>query len=170
MTAIKATFGHADYSDVQLGESIGDLLSAIELAALASIDGAEAHVATISFAFARDLTLYFISAAADVHSKNFAEKTSAAVALWATPEKWSDDLYGIQIYGRCEELKVGAEFLSSMRLYLARFPAFNALLKSPSEFKAGVHARMYAVRPERLRLVDERRFGHRTFIDAKVAN
>jgi uncharacterized protein YhbP (UPF0306 family) len=129
MTAIKATFAHADYSDAQLRESIGDLLAASELAALASIDGAEAHVATVSFAFTRGLTLYFISAATDVHSRNFEENPSAAVAIWATPEKWGDDLYGIQIFGRCEELRMG---------------------------------------PERFRLVDEPRFGRRTFIDANV--
>ena len=169
MREISAKFGHAEYSDERLAESIGDLLTNSELAALASIDGAESHVATVSFAFARDLTLYFISAAADVHSRNFADNPSAAVAIWATPKTWGDDLYGIQIFGRCEELKVGAELLSAMRLYLARFPAFTALLKNPGEFKAGVHARMYAVRPTRLRLVDEARFGHRTFIDADVA-
>ncbi len=168
MTSVTATFGHADYSDAQLTESIGDLLSGCELAALASVDGANAHIATVSFAFTRDLTLYFISAASDIHSTNFADNPSAAAAIWATPDAWGDDLYGIQIYGRCEEVKVGTELLTSMRLYLSRFPAFTALLKNPSEFKAGVHARMYAMRSTHLRLVDERRFGRRSFIDATI--
>jgi uncharacterized protein YhbP (UPF0306 family) len=166
---ITAKFGHAEYSDERLAESIGELLTNTELAALASIDGAESHVATVSFAFARDLTLYFISAAADVHSQNFADNPSAAVAIWATPKTWGDDLYGIQIFGRCEELKVGGEFLIAMRLYLVRFPAFTGLLKNPGEFKAGVHARMYAMRPSRLRLIDEAAFGHRTFLDLQIS-
>jgi uncharacterized protein YhbP (UPF0306 family) len=115
------------------------------------------------------LTLYFISAQADVHSQDIAINPAVAVAIWTTPETWGKDLQGIQVFGRCEELRVGPELLGAMRLYLARFPAFTALLKNPEEFKAGVHARMYAVRPERLRLVDEPAFGHRTFIDATVA-
>ena len=169
MTEITATFGHSDYTDEQLRESISELLTGVELAGLASVDGAEAHIATVSFVAAHDLTLYFISAASDVHSRNFADNPSAAAAIWATPPAWGDPLYGIQVFGTCAELKVGGEFLSAMKLYLARFPAFTGLLKNPGEFKAGVHARMYALRPTRLRLVDEARFGRRTFIDADVA-
>jgi uncharacterized protein YhbP (UPF0306 family) len=168
MTTIKAAFGHAEYSDADLCESIGGILSRGELAALATARDGEPHVATVSYAFTPHLTLYFISAQTDVHSQDVALNPAAAVAIWTTPETWGKDLQGIQIFGRCEELKVGPEFLSAMRIYLARFPAYTALLKNPEEFKTGVHARMYAVRPGRLRLVDEPAFGRRTFIDADV--
>jgi hypothetical protein len=169
MTTIKVAFGHPDHGDALLGESIGGILSRSELAALATARDGEPHVATVSYAFTRDLTLYFISAQTDVHSQDITANPSAAVAIWTTPEAWGKELQGIQLFGRCEVLGVGPEFLTAMRLYLARFPAFTALLKNPGEFKAGVHARMYAMRPTRLRLIDEAAFGHRTFFDLQIS-
>jgi hypothetical protein len=169
MMTIKVDFGRPEHSDADLCESIGGILSRSELAALATVRDGEPHVATVSYAFTRGLTLYFISAQADVHSQDIAANPAAAVAIWTTPDAWGKELQGIQLFGRAEVLGVGPEFLAAMRLYLARFPAFAALLKSPGEFKAGVHARMYAMRPTRLRLIDEAAFGHRTFLDLDVA-
>jgi uncharacterized protein YhbP (UPF0306 family) len=168
MTTIALAFGHPDYADADLSASIDGIMARSELAALATERDGEPHVATVSYAFTRDLTLYFISARADVHSQDLAANPSAAVAVWTTPETWGQNLQGIQLFGTCEELRVGPELAAAMRLYLARFPAFTSLLKNPGEFKAGVHARMYAMRPTRLRLVDEAAFGDRTFIDAAV--
>jgi uncharacterized protein YhbP (UPF0306 family) len=169
MTTIKLAFGHPDHSDADLCASIGGILVRSELAAFATASDGEPHVATVSYAFTRDLTLYFISAQSDVHSQDIAANPAAAVAIWTTPEAWGNELQGIQLFGHAEVLGVGPEFLSAMRLYLARFPAFTALLKNPGEFKAGVHARMYAIRPTRLRLIDEAAFGHRTFVDLNLA-
>ena len=169
MATIRAAFGRPDHTDAQLGASIGDLLSRNDLGALATLRAAEPHVATISFAFAKDLTVYFISAPTDVHTQDIALNPSVALAIWTTPETWGKDLQGLQIFGRCDELKVGVELVGAMRLYLSRFPAFTALLKNPGEFKAGAATRMFAVRPLRLRLIDEPRFGYRTFIDMNVA-
>ena len=170
MTMIEVAFGHPEHSDADLCESIDGILSRSELAAFATSRDGEPHVATVSYAFTRDLTLYFISAQTDVHSQDITANPAAAVAIWTTPEAWGKELQGIQLFGRCEVLGVGPEFLAAMRLYLARFPAFTALLKNPGEFKTGVHARMYAMRPSRLRLIDEATFGHRTFIDAAVTH
>ncbi len=168
MTTIKASFGHPDFSDAQLRESVADILSRNELGALATARDGEPHAATVSYAFADDLTLYFISAQTDVHTQDIAVNPSAAVAIWVTPESWGKDLQGLQLFGLCEEVKVGRELLAAMHLYLARFPAFTALLKNPGEFKKGIGSRMFAMRPTRIRLIDEPRFGYRVFIDASI--
>ena len=130
MTSIATSFGHPDYADADLCASIGGVLERSELAALATERDGEPHVATVSYAYTKDMTLYFISAQADVHSQDLAANPSAAVAVWTTPETWGSNLQGLQLFGTCEELGVGAEFLAAMRLYLARFPAFTALLKT----------------------------------------
>jgi nitroimidazol reductase NimA-like FMN-containing flavoprotein (pyridoxamine 5'-phosphate oxidase superfamily) len=165
MSKLNVAFGHGHYSDAALGESIGELLAENSLGAMASVDNGVAHIHTAYFVHSADLTLYFLSQPTDAHTRFIAQNPSVAVAIWSTPVSWGEDLRGVQVFGRCDEVKAGAELLAGMRLFLSRFPAFKAIVKRPGEFKAGIASRMFAVRPSALRLLDEPRFGRRNYID-----
>lgn len=167
MTTLKTTFGHANYSDQALNESLDHLLRENSLGAMASVRGTEAYVNTAYFVYTDELALYFLSQPTDTHSGNIVENHSVAVAIWGTPEHWGENLHGVQFFGTCEQLGFGTELVTAMRLFLQRFPAFKAVMKQPGEFADGVASRMYAVRVSSLKLLDEPRFGRRKYIEIK---
>lgn len=168
MTGIKVQFGHDSISDGELNASLSDLLMANEVGALASTKGDQAHINTAYFVYSSAMQLYFLSQPTDVHTGNIAANPSVAVAIWSTPEKWGENLQGIQIFGRCEELRLGSEMISAMALFVKRFPAFKSIMKRPGEFRDGVSSRMFVVRPNRARLLDEPRFGRRNYVELSL--
>lgn len=170
MSELTLSFGHPDYDDSTLSESIGSLLSSNHLGAMASIrDGSTSHINTAYFVHDSHLTLYFLSQPSDQHSANISQCDSVAVAIWATPERWGESLHGVQLFGRCEMLGTGTELAKAMGLFLATFSSFASIIRHPGQFIEGVTSRMYAVRPMSLKLIDEPRFGRRNYIVLDLA-
>ena len=141
MSKLSATFGNADHSDQDLRAALSELLDQNKTCAMASMGEGGVHINTAFFAYAPDLTFYFVSQRANRHSVNVAKNPSVAVAIWTAPDEWGVPVKGVQLFGTCEEVKVGPELLRGMRLYATRFSAFSAMLQNPGEFKTGVTLR-----------------------------
>ena len=168
MSGLDVKFGHAELGDEELCRSIEDIIRESNLGAMSSVKGNEAHVNTAYFVCSRTLDLYFLSQARDQHSQNIKDNPSVAVAFWKTPDTWSENLQGVQIFGTCTQLPLGPKAVHAMSLFVTRFPAFRTIVGRPGEFAEGITSRMYRVKPERLRLLDEPSFGRRNYIDLDV--
>ena len=164
---LSLTFAHQQYSDQALNESVDAILNESHLGAMASVRGTEAYINTAYFVYSDDLSLYFLSQRGDAHSKNVDANPSVAVAVWAASARWGEDLRGLQLFGECVSLSLGADLVKGMQLFARQFPAFSSLVKHPGEFAEGVTSRMYRISVSALKLLDEPRFGRRNYIYAE---
>lgn len=162
---LNLSFGHPQYGDADLNESISGVLDANELAAISTVrDGANSHIHTAYFAYGDNLEIYFISPLTDQHSVNIGANASVAMAIWNKTERWGESLQGVQIYGKAEVLGFGLNLVKGMTCYLKRFNAFAGIIKHPGEFAEGISSRMFVIRPSSIKLLDEPRFGRRNYI------
>ncbi len=165
MLDITLAYNHPDHSDKELNESLSDLLTAQSLGAMSSTRDGKAHINTAYFAVSNNVTLYYLSPPRDTHSRYIEENPSVAIALWKQPEEWATNLHGIQLFGTCEKLSVGAELISAMSLYLKQFPAVKCIIKEPGKIMDGIKSRLYAIRVSSIKLLDEQRFGEEKYIE-----
>ncbi|PID30578.1 hypothetical protein CSA80_01065 [Candidatus Saccharibacteria bacterium] len=162
---LKTHFNHPDFADEQLNESIAAILEANQTGAMSSIAGDKAHINTAYFAYTSKLELFFVSLPSDTHSINITENNSVALSFWSESSTWSENLQGVQIFGTAEELGIGPKLVEGMKVFAARYPAVSAIIKNPGAFKDGVAVRMFRVQSERVKLLDEPRFGRRNYLD-----
>lgn len=169
MATLKVRFDHAEYSDVELAQSVECILDDNELSAMATVRDDESHIHTAFFVYDELLNIYFLSQPGDIHSVNVQKNSSIAVAVWGESEEWGEDLVGVQIFGTCEEVPfLSKESVKAMKMFIQRFPAFKQIVKHPGEFKTGVASRVYVARSEWLKVLDEPRFGRRNYITVNV--
>jgi 4-hydroxy-3-polyprenylbenzoate decarboxylase len=111
--------------------------------------------AAIYFASATNHTLYFFSAEDSQHSINLAADPRAAASIHPLVEGWLE-IHGLQLRGRVQLVSLGKEWDQAWDLYQAKFP-FAAELKDII-----AKNRLYAFRPEWVRLIDNRKgFGYK---------
>jgi uncharacterized protein YhbP (UPF0306 family) len=162
---LKLEFHNARYTDDDLRDSISKILEINELCAIATLrEGTSSHIHTAFFSYDENLDLYFISPTTDRHSINIRMNPSVAVAVWNKTDRWSEDLQGIQMFGRAEVLNPGLEMVRGMTCFLGRFRDFSSIITRPGEFAKGIASRIYVIRLNSLKLIDEPRFGRRNYI------
>ena len=135
------------------------LLDAAPLCALATISsGGQAYINTMYFARAEPWDIVWISAPDSQHSRNLRARSTAAIAVFDSHQRWGGSDRGIQVFGRARQLR-GNAAREAFRAYGDRFKDDQAILR---RFVA------YRLRPTRLKLFDEREFGGGTFVSARV--
>jgi uncharacterized protein YhbP (UPF0306 family) len=168
MTGLNVQFHRAEYTDADLIESITNILDNNIILAMSTVQDGNAYINSAHYAYNEHLELVIFTHPQSDHSKNVAAHDSVAAAIWNRPEAWGLDLQGLQLFGTCLPL-VGEALEEAIQTYTARFPAFSNVVRSASDFDArSIPMRMYTLRIERLKLIDEPRFGKRKWITAPV--
>jgi uncharacterized protein YhbP (UPF0306 family) len=144
----------------RLAELTRSLLDASTLFALATVapDG-RAHVNTAYFAWAPTLELVWLSHPDAVHSQNIRASGSAAAAVYDSRQSWGKPDRGIQLFGSAAAVG-DADANDAAAVYADRFSDYRAE-------DLGAY-RFYVLRPQRVKLFDERELGAGHFVIAAV--
>jgi uncharacterized protein len=130
------------------------------LFALATVapDGS-AHVNTAYFAWGPTLELVWLSHPEAKHSQNIHASGSAAAAVYDSTQSWGKPDRGIQLFGTAAAVEDSKEG-DAATLYAGRFPDYR-------NEDLGAY-RFYVLRPQRVKLFDERELGAAHFVIAAV--
>jgi uncharacterized protein YhbP (UPF0306 family) len=135
------------------------LLDAAPLCALSTVAaGGHAYINTMYFARTYPWNLVWISAPDSRHSRNIRERSTAAIAVYDSSQRWGGRDRGIQVFGRASELH-GRPAQQAMNAYAERFARDERIL---GRYLA------YQLRPTNLKLFEEAEFGAGTFVSARV--
>ncbi len=148
-------------SSKRLRTVAGRLLNASTLCAISTVSpGGRAHVNPAYFAWSPTLDLFWLSARESRHSRNLAENSSAAVAVYDSSQTWGRPDRGIQLFGSAREAAWRAR--QAEVVYAKRFPRYPGKERDTYSF--------YRFRPTRMKLFDERVFGTGTFVTATITS
>jgi len=168
MNKLNITLAHPSFPSNDLCESVASILDENDSGAMSTLRGNKAYINTAFFTYSSDLHLYFLSRLYDEHSKNIEQNHSTAVAIWSIPEVWGTDLRGVQLFGT-SELVPFSKLIEPLRIYNQRFPLFSNTVKHPEDFNKGVtESRIYVLKVDSLKLLDEPRFGRRNYLTLEV--
>ena len=168
MYGLNVQFNHPAYRNRDLAESITDVLDHNLMLAMATVQNGEAYINSAHFAYNDRLELLIFTHPYSEHGKNLALNPSVAAAIWKPSENWDMNLQGLQLFGT-GTLAEGEALDDAIRIYGRRFPSFQHLIQSAEDFERDItDLRLYRIQVERVKLIDEGRFGHRNWISAPV--
>jgi len=131
-------------------------MNASSLCSFATVSpGERAHINHMYFAWDDGFSVYWISDADSLHSRNLVKNSSAAVTVYASNQVWGRPDRGIQLFGRAG-VTTGPEALLA---YSRRFRDFDA---SENDLP------FYRFRPRTVKLFDERSLAPGTLVTARV--
>jgi uncharacterized protein YhbP (UPF0306 family) len=149
-------------------ESVLRILGDNVLCAVASVGpDAGAHVHTAYFCVAADLALYFLAPPAALHARNLDRTTSAALAVYASTQRWGGPDRGLQLFGACAPA-TRARADEAERLYASRFPEYARWRSRGSAPEPARAYRFYRFVPRTLKVIDEAALGDGVFVHAEV--
>jgi uncharacterized protein YhbP (UPF0306 family) len=135
------------------------LLDASTLCAIATVaPSGRAHINTAYFAWSPDFRLVWLSEPRARHSRNIRAKESVAIAVYDSGQTWGKPDRGIQVLGTAQE---ASRSDAAEELYATRFSAYHETELTAYKF--------YVLRPQRIKLFDEREFGTGVFVTARFA-
>jgi len=135
---------------------------------MATVQNREATINSAHYAYNERLELILFTHPYSEHGKNLAANPSAAAAIWKKPEAWGMNLQGVQLFGSCVRVE-DAELDEAIQTYNVHFPAFRHLIHVAEDFERDLtDLRLYRIQVERIKLIDEGRFGHGNWITAPV--
>jgi uncharacterized protein YhbP (UPF0306 family) len=133
------------------------LLDASTLCAIATVaPNGRAHINTAYFAWSADFDVVWMSEPQARHSRNIATNASAAISVYDSNQTWGKRDRGIQLFGKAR----AADAAQAEKTYADRFAEYSAR-------ELGAY-RFYVLRPQRLKLFDEREFGSGVFVTARL--
>lgn len=170
LNSLNVQFNHAQYSDEILAASVCALLDNNIILAMATVQVGDSYINSAHFAYNERLELIIFTHPYAEHSQNLLLNTSVAVAVWNTPPVWGLYLQGLQMFGHAAP--VPTESLpQAITVYRQRFPAFGNVIHAAEDFERNITTmRLYAIQVERIKLIDELRFGKRNWITAAITN
>ncbi len=168
MTSLNVQFNHPAYRNRDLVESITDILDDHFILAMATVHNGEAYINSAHFAYNDRFELVIFTHPYSEHSKNLAANPSVAVSVWKRPEAWGMNLQGVQLFGT-STVADEDELQAAIDTYKARFPAFGHIIQHAEDFERDItDLRLYVIKVAEVKLIDERRFGHRNWISVPV--
>lgn len=148
--------------------AVAGILDDIALCAWSTVvAGGTAHVNIGYFAYSDELHLYLLSHPGSVHCRNVAHDPTMAVAVFSSSQNWTDPGRGVQLFGRCGQV-AESEADDAERIYGRRFQAYAAWKAIQKPGDAGLEYRFYRFVPDRLKILDEARFGDAVFVAADI--
>lgn len=161
---MKPKFGHPSHSDNDLYDSISKLFANNTDLAMATVVDGKAYVNTVHYAFNEALDLFILTQAHTQHGINLTKNPSIAVAIWNKPEVPGSNLEGIQLFGTCKQVSA-LGLPEAIMVYGSRFVSFGQAIKHPQDFDKGItDARLYVIKSNSGKLLDEPKFGRRNYI------
>jgi uncharacterized protein YhbP (UPF0306 family) len=127
----------------------------------------EAHVNIGYFAHSDDLHLYLLSHPRSLHCRNIAANPSMAVAVFTSPQNWTDPGQGIQFFGRCREVS-DADQHEAERVYRQRYHPYGDWKATLKVGDPALDYRFYRFVPDRLKILDEAEFGDAVFVQTEI--
>ena len=168
MTRLYVHFGHPEYSDQHLCESISNILDMRTTIAMATVLDTDSYINTAQFSYNSSLEMFIFTPPSTQHSRNVDINSSISVAIWEEPSVWGTNLRGLQLWGSCERVQK-LQLVDAITQYSQRFPEFGRLVQHPTDFARGVtDSRFFVIRVDRAKLLDEPRFGRRNYIELTV--
>jgi len=154
----------------EVRDSIRQMLAAHNTLTLATGSSGEVWAAAVFYASDADLRLYFVSDGRTRHGRDLARDARASAAINADVDSW-DEVRGLQLNGHCEVL-AGTAREAALVCYLDKFADVRRLFSAPRDEHEELIGRrlrgahLYALIPERIRLIDNRRgFGFKVELD-----
>ncbi len=168
MTRLNVQFNHPAYRNRDLVESITDILDDHFILAMATVHNGEAYINSAHFAYNDRLEMVIFTHPYSEHGKNLAANPSVAAAISKRPEAWGMNLQGVQLFGTCA-LVDDDELQDAIDTYRGRFPAFGHIIQVAEDFERDItDMRLYKLKVNQVKLIDEMRFGHRNWITVPV--
>jgi uncharacterized protein YhbP (UPF0306 family) len=127
----------------------------------------EAHINTAYFSYSDDLVLHFMSHPHSLHCLNVNANSSMAVAIFASEQKWTDPGRGLQLFGRCNQVR-GEDAAKAIRVYGQRFRPYADWQDSLKPGDAALDYRFYRFVPHTVKVLDEAEFGDAVWIQVQV--
>ncbi|MFB6116279.1 MAG: pyridoxamine 5'-phosphate oxidase family protein [Candidatus Nanosalina sp.] len=153
-----------DFSVKEAEESIRDIADENKLLALVTVsEGQEAFNATAFYAFDDDLNFYILTEPNTDHCKNLRENSSISLSIYDSHQDWGDEKKGLQVFGKAEQVPE-EEIPEVLELYLERFPELGEWVSEPGEMDS-IDSQFYVIRPEKIKIFDEPRFGKETWVN-----
>ena len=165
-TAKNAT---ADQTPERIALSLNEILTANRLMSIATVRGKLPYVCALIFAYAPDLTLYFVSQPTTEHVKNLEAQDDIACAIAHSEQSWDRPRRGLQIYGHAFR-PTGADLKKATDAYFARWPGMRRAKFDPETGKdKDLHTHLFAIKPSFCKIFDEKIFGHETFVELNLS-
>jgi uncharacterized protein YhbP (UPF0306 family) len=166
VTQLNVSFGHPEYSDDALRESITDLLDRHQTLAMATVLEDRSYINTLHYGYSSALDLFTITSPSAQHSRNAETNPSVAVAVWNEPKVWGADLQGAQMFGVWERVQP-ALMAVALDALASRIPGFGEAFKHPEDLE-GSGPKLYVIRVLQVKLLDESRFGRENHLSLSV--
>ena len=168
MTRLNVQFNHPAYRNRDLVESITDILDDHFILAMATVHNGEAYINSAHYAYNDRLEMVIFTHPYSEHGKNLAANPSVAAAISKHPEEWGMNLQGVQLFGTAGLVEED-ELQGAIDTYSKRFPAFSHIIQVAEDFERDItDMRLYKLKVEQVKLIDETRFGHRNWITVPV--
>ena len=170
MISITAQILSAGYPEKDLCNSVADILQGGDLMAMASLlpENGGGYANTAYFSYNADLSIYFISDEDTQHCLNIASNPLVSVAVWLISPVFAEGLQGIQFFGRCLRA-VNEQAIEGLKSRKARFPDFKPSSDVETAYINGVgKSGLFVIKPAKLKIIDEPRFGRRNYIEATI--
>jgi uncharacterized protein YhbP (UPF0306 family) len=156
--------GKGDWSKKEVEESIREIVSENQLLSMATADGEEPHINTAFYAFDNRLNLYILTPPETKHGENLEENNSVAVDVHDSHQEWTDDKQGFQIFGKAKQVESPSK---ALELCKDRYSELGEFAANTEELKE-LDSEFYVVKPERIKVFDEPRFGTETCINVEI--
>src|ERR1700683_361185 len=157
-----------DLSGDDVGQAIMDILTNVRVYSMATVTpGGSAHIWASFFSYTiNPFRLQVVTPPVTEHAANIERNRDVAVAVHAPDQRWADPKAGLQLFGQARRVDEATD-VAPRDTYLARFPELSiGLARWPTLNGTGSH--FYEVAVQRVKIVDEARFGGNTWIDAEV--
>jgi uncharacterized protein YhbP (UPF0306 family) len=163
-------FQHPQVPSGSIQESLRNILDVVPLCSIATVnEGGDAHINTAFFAVDWEtFHLYFLSDPTTLHGANLVRSAHCALAVSDTRQRWGESLAGMQLFGSAT-LAATHIAAAATALYRQRHPAYGDWLDALDvNQKSALSIRFYAFVPNRVKVLDEDRFGEETFVECTI--
>jgi uncharacterized protein YhbP (UPF0306 family) len=148
--------------------SVNQILAQAPLVALATAGPDGPHASPVFFAVDDALTLYFVSERTTRHTAGLAADGRISGAVFLDPPEYGEQLRGVQLHGSAGEVEPERR-VEALTTYRGRFADFARDPAAERAFRAGDGpAAFYRFLVSDLVVLDEPRFGRRTYVTAVV--
>ena len=167
-TSIVKLIGDSNFSQDDLLRSITHILESNTLLAMSSLSGLNSYINTAYYAYNNNLELFILTEQSTIHGQNIEQNPSIAAAIWMDSGKYGENLQGLQLFGVCEKVST-LKLFDALKQYNNRFPTFAQIIKHPEDFAKGVvKSRLYILKIDKIKLLDEPAFGRRNYISLTI--
>jgi uncharacterized protein YhbP (UPF0306 family) len=155
-------------SSDRVERSVVRVLEQTGLCAWATVTAAgQAHVNIGYFATSENLDFYLLSHPHSLHCRNLTTNPSMAVAVFVSPQHWTDPGRGIQFFGTSRQVSQ-ADHHEAERVYQRRYQPYDDWQLTLKVGDPALDYRFYRFVPERLKILDEAEFGDAVFVEADI--